>query len=78
MRRVYREQERLFALNRDRFLVIKRGVEETRRALAMQWSEMTELKAYLEETRYRLSRLRDLKIDDASNCAGCARHDAES
>jgi hypothetical protein len=78
VRRMCREQEHLFALNRDRFLVMKRRAEEARLALAMQLSEMTELKAHLEETRYRLSRLRNLKIYDVSNCAGCDRHDSES
>ena len=37
-------------------------VEEARLALAMQLSEMTEWEAQLEETRYRLYRLRHLKI----------------
>jgi len=36
------EQERLFALHRERILVMRRTVEEARLALAMQWSEMTE------------------------------------
>ncbi|HEX8148095.1 MAG TPA: hypothetical protein VF591_13020 [Pyrinomonadaceae bacterium] len=56
------EQERRFALQRERILVMRRTVEEARLALAMQWSEMTELNAQLEETRYRLYRLSNLKI----------------
>ncbi len=62
VRLMCREQERRFALNRERILVMRRTVEEARLALAMQLSEMIEWEAQLEETRYRLSRLRDLKI----------------
>ena len=62
VRLLCREQERLFALHRERILVMRRTVEEARLALAMQWSEMTELNAQLEETRYRLYRLSNLKI----------------
>jgi hypothetical protein len=57
-----REQERLFALQRERILVMRRTVGEAHLALAMQMSEITEWEAQLEETRYRLSRLRNLKI----------------
>jgi hypothetical protein len=78
VRLMCREQERLFALHRERFLVMRRRVKEARYALAMQLSEMTEFKAQLEETRYRLYRLRNLNVYDVSNCAGCARHDSES
>ena len=62
VRLLCREQERLFALHRERILVMRRTVEEARLALAMQLSEMTEWEAQLEETRYRLSQLRNLKI----------------
>ncbi len=57
-----REQERRFALSHERFLLMRRRIKEARLALAMQLSEMTELNAQLDETRYRLSELRNLKI----------------
>ena len=62
VRLLCREQERLFALHRERILIMRWTVEEARLALAMQLSEMTEWEAQLEETRYRLYRLRHLKI----------------
>ncbi|MCA1567969.1 MAG: hypothetical protein LC803_20455 [Acidobacteria bacterium] len=57
-RLVCQEQRRLLALQQERALLLTRGIEEARLALAMQMSEMTELRAHLEETRHRLSKLR--------------------
>jgi hypothetical protein len=61
-RQTAEEQRRITSCQqRDEFLMMNRRIEQARLALAMQLSELTEVRAHLAETRHRLSELRKIK-----------------
>lgn len=57
VQRACRAQRALLAAQRERLRMINSCVRESSLALALQMSEMTELRARLEETRYRAAQL---------------------
>jgi hypothetical protein len=60
-RQTSEEHRRIACLQKDEFLLRQRMLKEARLALAMQFSELTEIQAHLSETRHLLSELRKIK-----------------